>query len=70
MEDNKNIFDYISKVFVVFGVVILIHVIIGSLVGEDASELSTLFKLGSEYDSAALCFIRYCDRMSDSFFNR
>ena len=48
MEDNKNIFDYISKVFIVFGVVILIHVIIGSLVGEDAAELSTLFKLGSE----------------------
>ncbi|MBP5554844.1 MAG: hypothetical protein J6X94_08235 [Lachnospiraceae bacterium] len=48
MEDNKSIFDYISKVFTVFGVVILIHVIIGSAVGNDASEMSTLFSLGAK----------------------
>ena len=48
MEENRSIFDYISKVFTVFGVVILIHVIIGSIVGSDASEMSTLFSLGSE----------------------
>lgn len=48
MEENKSIFDYISKVFTVYGVVILIHVIIGLIVGEDASEMSTLFSLGSE----------------------
>lgn len=48
MEENKSIFDYISKVFTVYGVVILIHVIIGLIVGQDASEMSTLFSLGSE----------------------
>ena len=48
MEENKSLFDYISKVFTVFGVVILIHVLIGSAVGEDASEMSTLFTLGSK----------------------
>ena len=48
MEENKNIYDYISKVFTVFGVVVLIHVIIGLAVGRDASEMSTLFSLGSE----------------------
>ncbi len=48
MEDNKTLFDYISRVFTVFGVVILIHVLIGSLVGQDAGEVSTLFSLGSE----------------------
>ena len=48
MEDNKTLFDYISRVFAVFGVVILIHVLIGSLVGQDAGEVSTLFSLGSE----------------------
>lgn len=48
MEDNKTLFDYISKVFTVFGVVILIHVVIGLIVGQGASELSTLFRLGSE----------------------
>ena len=44
MEENKSIF----KVFTVYGVVILIHVIIGLIVGQDASEMSTLFSLGSE----------------------
>ncbi len=48
MEENRSIFDYIAKVFTVFGVVILIHVIIGLLVGDDTSEMSTLFSLGSE----------------------
>ena len=48
MEDNRSIFDNISKIFAVFGVVILIHVFIGSLVGSDASEVSTLFSLGSD----------------------
>ena len=48
MEDNKTLFDYISRVFAVFGVVILIHVLIGSLVVQDAGEVSTLFSLGSE----------------------
>ena len=48
MEDNKTLFDYISRVFAVFGVVILIHILIGSLVGQDAGEVSTLFSLGSE----------------------
>ena len=48
MEDNRSVFDYISKVFTVFGVVILINVVIGLLVGADASEMSTLFTLGSE----------------------
>ena len=48
MEENRSVFDYISKVFSVFGVVILIHVVIGLLVGADASEMSTLFTLGSE----------------------
>ena len=48
MEENKTLFDYISKVFAVFGVVILIHVLIGTLVGQDAGEVSTLFSLGSE----------------------
>ena len=48
MEENRSVFDYISKVFTVFGVVILIHVVIGLLVGADASEMSTLFTLGSE----------------------
>ena len=48
MEENKTLFDYISKVFAVFGVVILIHVLIGTLVGQDAGEVSTLFSLGSK----------------------
>ena len=48
MEENRSVFDYISKVFTVFGVVILIHVLIGLIVGQDASEMSTLFSLGSE----------------------
>ena len=48
MEENISIFDRISKVFTVFGVVILVHVIIGMIVGEGASEVSTLFSLGSE----------------------
>ena len=48
MEENRSVFDYISRAFAVFGVVILIHVIMGSIVGEDAGEVSTLFSLGSK----------------------
>ena len=48
MEENRSVFDYISRALAVFGVVILIHVIIGSIVGEDAGEVSTLFSLGSK----------------------
>ena len=48
MEENRSIFDQISKVFTVFGVVVLAHVVIGIIVGEGASSVSTLFSLGAE----------------------
>lgn len=48
MEERKNVLDYLEQVFVIFGVTIVLISIIGSAVGEDAKEYSSMFILGSK----------------------
>ena len=48
MEENRSVFDYISKVFTVFGVVVLIHVIIGSVVGKCDQMVTVIGRIAGE----------------------
>ena len=48
MEERKNILDYLEQVFVIFGVTIILISIIGSAVGEEAKEYSSMFVLGNK----------------------
>ena len=47
MEDKKTIFNYISQLFAIYGIVIAIFVAINLIVGNEAGSVSTLFALGS-----------------------
>ena len=46
MEEQKTIFDYIGRMFSVYGIIIAIFMILGMIVGEPASSYSALFSLG------------------------
>ncbi len=48
MENDKSIFDYASQVFTVFGITLLILNIFCTLFGEDAAEISSIFRLGDQ----------------------
>lgn len=52
MEERKSIFDYLSQVFVVFGITILILNIFCKAVGGDAYVISSIFQLK---DSGLAC---------------
>lgn len=47
MEDRKHLLDYLAQILQVFGISILIITLISSLVGEQAKEYSTMFRLGN-----------------------
>ena len=47
MEDKKTIFNYISQLFAIYGIVIAIFVAINLIIGNEAGSVSTLFTLGS-----------------------
>ena len=46
MEKKLNVFDYLTQVFTIFGILILILNIFCLLFGESAKEYSTIFSLG------------------------
>lgn len=46
MEENKTIFSFINQIFATFGVIVLIFVVLGMTVAEDANMYSSLFKMG------------------------
>ena len=46
MEDRKTIFNYISQMFSIYGVMIVIFVVINLIIGDNAGSVSTLFSLG------------------------
>lgn len=48
MEERKTIFDYAGQVFLIFGFSVVILCVLTLLVGEDAKEVSTMFRLGNE----------------------
>ena len=45
MEQKKTIFHYIGQVFTTYGIIISIFLVFTSLIGESASEFSTLYSL-------------------------
>ena len=47
MEDKKTVFNYISQLFAIYGVVVAIFVAINLIIGNEAGNVSTLFGLGS-----------------------
>ena len=47
MEEKKTVFNYISQLFAIYGVVIVIFVVINLIIGNEAGSVSTLFSLGS-----------------------
>lgn len=48
MEDRKTVFDYLTQVMVIFGSTIIMLNVFCRLFGEDAQEISSLFRLGSK----------------------
>ncbi|MGN0385508.1 MAG: hypothetical protein ACI4EX_06465 [Lachnospiraceae bacterium] len=48
MEENKTIFDYIGQFFATFGIIVTIFIVLGSVIGEKAKNISTLFSLGNK----------------------
>ena len=47
MEEKKTVFNYISQLFAIYGVVTVIFVVINLIIGNEAGSVSTLFSLGS-----------------------
>ena len=47
MEEKKTVFNYISQLFAIYGVVVTIFLVINFIVGNEAGSVSTLFSLGS-----------------------
>lgn len=48
MIEKRTIFDFLEKVFLTYGVSVVIFVVITYFTGADANEISTLFVLGAE----------------------
>lgn len=48
MDEKKTVFSYITQIFVIFGVTMLILVILTVLCGEEAKEVSTIFAFGEK----------------------
>ena len=48
MDKKPTIFDYLSQVFMIFGITVLLLNIFCLIFGETAKEFSTIFALGSE----------------------
>ncbi|NLZ26635.1 MAG: hypothetical protein GX884_03545 [Chloroflexi bacterium] len=47
MESKKTIFNYISDVFTMYGVIVSVYILLSLIVGDYVGELSSLFRLGS-----------------------
>lgn len=45
MEENKSIFSYITQLFATYGLIVVIFMIFGIVIGDLASEHSTLFSM-------------------------
>lgn len=48
MEEKKTIFDYLSELFTIYGVMVALFIVFTLIVGSKASTVSTLFQLGKE----------------------
>jgi hypothetical protein len=47
MESKKTIFNYISDVFTMYGVIVSVYILLSLIVGDYVGELSSLFRFGS-----------------------
>ncbi len=47
MEEKKTVFNYISQLFAIYGVVVTIFIGINLIIGNKAGAISTMFALGS-----------------------
>lgn len=48
MEQNKTIFNYIEQLFATYGIIVTIFIVFTSMVGENAKNISSLYRLGSQ----------------------
>lgn len=48
MKENKTIFDHIANILATFGFSMIMMILFCGLFGEDARDISTMFRLGSE----------------------
>lgn len=48
MEEKKTIFDYLSELFTIYGVMVALFIVFTLIVGSKASTVSTLFQLGKD----------------------
>lgn len=53
MEEHKTIFNYISQIFATYGITIVIFIILGCIIGDEAATYSSLYSLGSQGFSLA-----------------
>lgn len=48
MEEKKNIFSFIGEAFCTYSIAVIILTITAAVTGDEAGEISTLFRLGSQ----------------------
>lgn len=48
MEEKKTVFNYISRLFATYGIMVTIFIILALIVGEYTQDLSSLFRLGGK----------------------
>ena len=48
MDDKKTIFNYISRAFAIFGIIVAIFMIFSLIIGSSTEGYSSLFRLGKE----------------------
>ena len=53
MEEHKTIFNYIGQIFTTYGITVVIFVILGYIIGDEAAMYSSLYALGSQGYSLA-----------------
>lgn len=47
MEEKKTIFSLLAELFTSFGIIVVIHMIIAAVVGDEAQGFSTIFEFGN-----------------------
>lgn len=60
MLKNKTIFDFLGNVFMIYGITVLILTVLCSVVGNEAREISTMFRLGNAGLNPETLFQFFC----------
>ena len=48
MEENKTVFNYIGRVFAIYGIVVLVFIVLTGVIGDITKGYSPLFELGGD----------------------